>query len=683
MTRRSAASYARNRELQRKRNTTSNPNRRRTYGYTDYHVRTLETREFVGWDGEGYTDQSGHHYMLFGCSKERYVAGRDLSTRECLDLVLEIESQDPTVFHVGFAFEYDVNMILRDLEWRYLAILHDVGVVKWQGYRIRHTPHKSFSVSKDGVSATIYDVFGFFHTSYLKALAKFHIGTAGQISAIRSGKENRSNFTYSQIAEVIKYWSEEISLLPPLMDKLRESCYSAGFYITQWHGPGALASFALQKYGVRTWKAMAKNVPSQVKIARQFAYAGGRFQAWKCGLHLRTVYTADINSAYAHAASLLPRLDNGTWKKVDIRDIRSASDIHHFGLYKIAFHVPRDIERTHRHAERPFPLFLRDKHGILTWPAHVENWYWSPEAALVAGSEYAEILEAWVYENDDTRRIEADGSYRGSFSFVQGAFDRRLELQQMGNPAEKAYKWFLASIYGQFAQRVGWDKPSRTAPRSHQLEWAGYITSYCRALVYRAAVDVAKRGGLISIDTDGVTSTVPFNPEKLPGGTGSGLGEWKLESFSGILFWQNGIYWLRDQETGRWVDPKTRGIPRGSIRLSVAACALRTALADRRHASIHITRTRFIGYYQALQNQFGQWRVWKSEPTEITFGGAGKGRHVPAMCPKCAGDKTRVMHSIVHFPPDQVFSEPHKLPWLVKPDMGDLQNVTDSRYLGG
>lgn len=683
MARLSEKSFERNRQLQRKRNVRNNASRSRSYGNLDSDIRRKEARPFIGWDGEGYrafaVDSQGnvdvqHRYMLFGASTGHYTTSIDLGTEECLSLILLVESENKEAFHVGFSFEYDVNMILRDLEWRNLAVLHDTGVVKWHGYRIKHTPHKSFSVSKNGVSATIFDVFGFFHTSYVRAIRKYGIGTEELRSNIETGKSNRSSFTYSEIEAVTRYWSQEISLLPPLMDNLRDSCYTAGFYITQWHGPGALASYALKKYGVYQWKA-GKGVPKQVQIARRLAYAGGRFQAWRCGYYNGPVYTADINSAYAFACSQLPRLNNGRWVRRDAKEIASPRDISHFALYKIRLDA-REMEREARDKSIPFPLFHRDSKGFLTWPSVVENWYWSPEAALVAGSKYATFFEVWEYVDDGTR----------PFDFVRTAYDRRVQLQVANDPVEKAYKWFLASIYGQFAQRVGWDRNNRRAPRSHQLEWAGYITSYCRAMVYRAAIHVARKGGLISIDTDGVTSTIPFDPEKLMLGVGSGLGQWKCENFSSILYWQNGIYWLQNDD-GTWEDPKTRGIPRGTIPLSLAQSTYlhpSSWVDDEGKASnprINITRNRFIGYRQAMQYQYESWRHWLSEPVGVEFGGSGKGRHVAHMCNKCSserlGNNTIQLHTITHFPPRELVSAPHKLPWLETPSVAHTENVRD------
>ena len=678
MPRTSKASYDRNRELQRDRNKRSNPERKRRKDDNPEYVAALESRPFIAWDGEGYrafvSSANGeqdiqHRYMLFGCSTGEYTEGIDLRTQEILELLLYVRSKYPDAFNVGFSFEYDVNMILRDLEPRYLVMLRTTTKVTWRGYRIKHVPHKYFSVSKDDTTITIYDVFGFFHQSYLGSLGKFNIGTPEQLERIGAGKDNRSNFTWSQREDVRRYWAEEISLFPPLMDKLRESCYDAGFFITQWHGPGALARYALQKYHVYDWQSRDENVPREVRIARRLAYAGGRFQAWKCGPYDSDVYTADINSAYAFACSKLPRLDNGHWEKRDCGSIRNHRDIAEFALYHIRFDA-REMEQEARTKGIPFPLFHRDKKHNLTWPPFVDNWYWSPEAKLVAGSKYAEFVEAWEYVSD--------GTY--PFDFVEGAYSRRLQLQHDGNYAEKAYKWFLASIYGQFAQRVGWDRNRRKPPHSHCLEWAGYITSYCRSYVYLAAVDVAQRGGLVSIDTDGVTSIVPFRSHKLPNGIGDALGQWKLEHFSGMLYWQNGIYWFRNMDR-EWEKPKSRGIPRGSISFSQANNCLANNMVGRmveQKTAVRVHRNRFIGYHQAIQHQWYNWRRWKEESIEIQFGGSGKGRHVSKLCAYCRGVSPAYMHArmhgVIHFWPNTMVSEPHELPWL-KPPGTPVENV--------
>lgn len=629
----------------------------------------LEDRPFIGWDGEGYDFYICHpdgeieigpqRTMLFGCSVPgRYITGLALGTQDMLDLILEVERDFPDAFHVGFSFEYDINQLLQDLPWRMLAVLKITGKVRWKGYRIAHVPHKMVTVSKAGTAATIFDTFGYFHCRYTTALDKYELGTAEQRSVIADGKAHRGSFTYADLPYVVKYWSAEISLLPDLVECIRTAAYNGGFRISTWHGPGALASYALRFNGTNRY--MSKKVPAWARAAIRSAYAGGRFQAWQCGEYYGDVYTLDKNSAYVHAIAQLPNLANGRWERVDPNSISGPGDIARFGLYHIVFDTTSSTNgrRTSGYPDRPYPLFHREQNGKLTWPGRVDGWYWSPEAKTVAGSKYARIVEAIVYRDD--------GTY--PFKWVEDAYEtrRKLKTPENYNPAEKAYKWALAAIYGSMARRVGWDRRHRTAPKSHELAWAGYTTSHCRAAIYEVAAYAHSEGGLISVDTDGVAATVPFPESIVSEGFGDGLGQWKQERFSGIVYWQNGIYWLRDEDTKGWADAKTRGVPKGIIPLESALLALENAnfQPPYKPAIITIRKKRYVGYRQALAGQFTRWRVWQDEEYKITFGGTGKGFHCPPFCRKCRFPDEDRMHTITHLPPRHMESEPHKLPWL-------------------
>jgi hypothetical protein len=645
-----------------------------------YREHQFDTRRFIGWDGEGYDDESGqHHYMLFGASTGHCVTGRSLSTADCLDLILMVEQENRDAYHVGFAFEYDVNMILKDLPWRTLAILNECNQCRWKNpetgkvYRIQHVPHKWFRVAKDGVSGTIYDGFGFFHSSYMHALHKYDIGDPAKLEHISAGKAARGSFTFADLAMVKAYWKDEISLLPPLMDKIRSAAYGGGYRISEWHGPGALASYLLRDAGVNQWHSK-KDIPAEVKSAIRHAYAGGRFTGCLCGIYYGDVYTADINSAYIWATSLLPRMDRGKWRRQNPNTI-DAGNLPRFGLYHIELDYGQSGKREAEQRgipEPPYPLFHRDKIGILRWPRETTGWYWTPEAKLVLGSPYARVLEAWFFNDDGSK----------PFGFVNDAYDRRVDLQHQGNPAEKAYKWALAAMYGAFARRVGWKRKGKP-PASHELTWAGFITSYCRAMVYGPARTAWENGdarGLVSIDTDSVTTTVPIDEASLPNGVGEELGQWKIAHWTGILQWQNGIYWLRD-ENGEWSEPKSRGVPRGTVPFDAALKALGEMDFSQRpyvFPRIKLTRTRFIGYRQALRGQFDKWRKWVTEPVEIKMGGVGSGKAVHAfrVCDACRKtidgnpyppEDVRGIHTISLMPSllgATKESQPHKLPWL-------------------
>lgn len=680
MPRRSDAAVARHREHMREYQRSRAPEDKRLID-AKRREKANRNRPFIGWDGEGenyfVVDSSGvceqkHRYILFGCygpGGHRFIWGPGLSTTDCLDLLLSVKVDYPEAWHVIFSGDYDVNMILADLEPRHLFILTTYGKVRWNGFKIWHIPHKKLTVSKDGISVTIFDSFGFFHCRYITALEMFEVGTKQDRSFIRAGKEERgtSVLGFANKKHVLEYWKKETSLFPPLMDVIRELCYDAGLLITQWHGPGALASYMLRINGVDKWHSDEATVPVEVKIARQYAFAGGWFLSWRCGLWDGPAWFYDVNSAYLYAASLMPRLDNGKWQRTDPRTIDAGCPL--FGLYRIRYVGPKR-QSNRRIDQQIHPLFYRDKTGLLMWPRAVEGWYWGPEARNAIASGYAQVLEAWVYLDDGTKPFEIVNEY----------YRRRMHLKNAGNPAQKTIKWGLAAWYGQFARRVGWDTRNRKAPRSHQIEWAGFITSYCRAMVYRVGCYAADNDGLVSIDTDGVATTVSIPEEYLENGIGDNLGQWTAEKHSGLLHWQNGVYWLRDN-SGEWQSAKARGVPRGRIDPSYAMDAYsRLSLWEvgkgRRDFKdcgvITAPLTRFQGYRQIMrQRRYGDWRTWKTETREYVMGGRGKTNHFHSRCRACRGEKG-VMHSISMLTPHERITEEvtvpqsciHSLPWL-------------------
>lgn len=164
------------------------------------------SKPFIMWDGEGYSNYvvspggvctREHHYMLFGCSHFPYdpLVGVELHTAAMLEYILWVESQYPDAIHVGFSFGYDVDKILNDLSWRQLKHLAEYGTTLYNGYRIWHNPDKMFRVKRlrDGITATIFDVFGFFHASYVTSLIKFEIASEQELAHIIEGKDKRES----------------------------------------------------------------------------------------------------------------------------------------------------------------------------------------------------------------------------------------------------------------------------------------------------------------------------------------------------------------------------------------------------------------------------------------------------------------------------------------------------------
>lgn len=592
----------------------------------------LEDKPFIFWDGEAI--DSGE-YCLFGASTGERICYIDLSTIDCLSLILDVEESYPNAIHISFVFGYDVNQILKDVSFRHLLLLKKYGKCHYRGFNIEYIPRKWFVVSDGKRSAKIFDVFLFFNCSFGKALRKYDIGTPSDLDRIDKGKEERPQFKWSNIKEITAYWETELRYGVELMEKLRSIIYGAGFRISSWHGPGALASYALDSHN--TLIHMDKGIPEDIRLASQYAMFGGRFQPFMAGFYDGPVYDRDINSAYAYSFSRLPSLANGKWLYVANPDPKDTV-YRRMGLYHIRY--------TGKFGTGAFPLPHRSKGGSVCYPPAVEGWYHAPEAALVRNDPNAEFLEAWVFEDD--------GSY--PFSWIIDAFHERQIMQERGDPSEKTIKWMLAALYGQAAQRAGWERTGK-APRWHQLEWAGAVTAECRAMIYTAAKRA--KSSLVSIDTDGFISLAPVNA--LPNGCGESLGQWKAKTYTGLLYLQNGIYWLRDED-GSWLPPKSRGIPRKKLEFSEVLPMVQ------RNKNLEISQHMFIGFGLAMQTSMARWRTWVDIPRVITFGGNGKASHNVRGCPTCRkgigwGEG---MHPLTSIVPAEIMSTPHKLPWLTE-----------------
>jgi hypothetical protein len=265
---------------------------------------------------------------------------------------------------------------------------------------------------------------------------------------------------------------------------------------------------------------------------------------------------------------------------------------------------------------------------------------------LVADDPDARFVNAYIFDELDTNDRP--------FAWLEEYYRKRKVLKNVGNPAEYTFKLIINSVYGQLAQRAGWDRKRRTPPRSHQLEWAGFITSACRASVYRVARTCGDK--LISIDTDGVSSLAPFGDVQC----GDRLGEWDLAEYDDGIFWQSGIYSLREGD--EWIKAKTRGIPKGSY----TAEELLSCLAS--GEPLRLAKKIFVTYGLADAGRWEQRNTWQKEPHEYVMGGAGKRVHAPRACARDCGDMHRLATLAPLYSQGDPMSKRHYLPWLDPPD---------------
>lgn len=575
---------------------------------------TVESRSFIAWDGEGATKSGAtqQDYILLGASTGERITAESLSTDQCFNLMFHVAEQYPNAIHIGFAFDYDVNMILKDLSAFHLKHLAEHGTVYWREYRIEHVPNKWLSVSdrQRKLSIRICDIFGFFQTSFLESIQSY-IPThplMADLDTVIKGKQDRHGFTHERRDEIERYWWIEIRLLAALAERLRDLLYDAGFEITSFHGPGALANFVYRKHGIREHKT---ETPTDVRAAAQYGYAGGRFELFRMGRHVGPVYGMDINSAYPAAIARLPSLTEGYWRHVWWPD-----EVQEFGIYRVELRAPAPF------IKKPGPVFHRDARGNVSFPWQTQGWYWSPEVFLMHNtlkSPQFRIQEGWEYVGWNTR----------PFEFVEEYYAERRRMKAAKIGSEKALKLVLNSLYGKMAQRVGWERAGR-APTWHQLEWAGYVTSLTRAALYRKLMQIPWQH-LIAVETDGIYTTM--NPRSIGIVASTDLGGWEITQYEQLLYVQSGVYFY-ETATGDWIG-KYRGLDGGSIDSRNMETYLQTLKPNSEWQSITGPTTRFIGYKPALIRGLDVWRSWETTQREISPGEIGKRTHMPDLCEAC------------------------------------------------
>lgn len=623
-----------------------------------------QQRIFISWDGEGETwSDNSHHYILFGSSTGACIQGRSLTTRECLALLLEVEQQNPNAIHVGFAIGYDTDMILADVPDNVMERLIREHTARWGPYRFEQYRGKYFQVSRtingQRIVARVWDIFSFFRTSFVNVIDQYLDLEREVIAFIRQRKKERKQFTYEDLeTEIRPYWEMELKYTVELMDRFRQLMLIAGFNMSQWGGPGYLASTVFKKHRIADH--IERDLPKEVLTASQYAAQAGRFQLWKIGRIGQKVYKVDINSAHPSGIRKLPSLKGCEWQHVTDRNkIMQLLGKHTYGLYYIDYTSALPTEKQLLSA--PHPFFTRDRRGCIRYPPIVTGWRWNAEIASSFESHTNlaadfKITEAWVLDDSGIR----------PFEFIQEYYDQRLLWKREKNAAEYPLKLVINSVFGKTAQRVGWNKETGEPPRYHQLEWAGYITSHTRSILWPAIWQAYEKGGLIGAETDSVMSTVPLDLDY-----GTQLGQWDLEEWDDLIYLQNGVYFYK--KNGKWKS-KIRGLDPESLTLDNALEQLSrmdmrqpySKNSDTDHFPIVGETTRFVTTKMALHRGSPR-NVWETSPRQLRLDFGTKASHVPELCDNCQGEyqpPSDAPHDLtIDFAPWNWVDHPHPLPW--------------------
>lgn len=506
--------------------------------------------EFIAWDGEGINtgemiDAStpAHRMTLFANSLGDSISNRNgLATGAILELLLETNEQYPGNIHVIYGGTYDLIHALYDLPLDTLKELADDKETSYGPYRLRYIPRKSFYVRdvRNGRAMTLWDVIGFFQSSFVDTIRKWLGADYNDLEMIASGKALRGEFADVDTDYIESYNNAELRALVAICEKLRESVASAGLVLSRWDGAGAVAAAIYKKHGI---KDHLGEIPEAVEQAARHAYFGGRIECLQFGYSREHIYHYDINSAYPAAMVNLPSLTHGEW--VSMPWLNPIPDSYEtLAIARVSWSVTDVVG--------PFPF--RYENGTIHYPQIGAGWYHAPEvaAALECANGTITVHEVWEWIPSTDEK---------PFAFIAEYFERRKKLiaGEIQGPAglEKVIKLGLNSLYGKLAQNAGYDPDKGITPPYHSIIYAGMITSATRAKLYRAAMQSPEN--IVMLMTDGIVSRVPLAldcpNEKV-------LGKWEQSFYDEFVSVQSGIYANRTRE--QWLT-HSRGVERARL----------------------------------------------------------------------------------------------------------------------
>jgi len=519
------------------------PETRRTYRQRSKAARKLlaSVVPFCGCDGEGAGEdaQGRQNYVLFRMGeRELYADGRRLETEELLDFICDHPANE---ILVGFAFGYDVTMILRDLPHVQQQRLFKPRVfgaghspfVWYRDFDVEYLPRQYLRVRRvrvvrnpdgtekripvRGSTRTIFETFGFFQKSFFKVLKEFGVGTEEELALILASKERRGADDWKISDEERAYCALECAFLAQLMHKLRDYCYQADIRPRSWNGAGKLASALHKAHDTPTAKRLAEIVPREVNDLANMAYYGGRFEITRTGAIHDPVEEYDIRSAYPDAMRRLPCLLHGTWREASAGELRKLEAQGPDALYVAACRFRHEVRDGGFGQLGGLPV--RSKEGHLYWPAEGSGVYWSPEirSAVQLGCSVT-LRGGWILN----RNCDCT-----PFDWVEPLFDYRRSIGSSG--PGYPIKLGINSLYGKTAQRKG------NGVYANMI-WAGLITALTRAKL-NAAIALSP-SSVVMLATDAVYSTEPLDLD-----VGERLGQWEHQTLDGLFIVQPGLYW--------------------------------------------------------------------------------------------------------------------------------------------
>lgn len=428
---------------------------------------------------------------------------------------------------------------------------------------------------------TFQDVQGFFQTSFVQALKKWGFKNDPRLEIITTGKAARGGFKREDVEDVAAYNKAEMDLLEELMfrvyDSFKAAYEKAGltFRVNSqtWSGPGVFANDFLKqthfneehgqpsdvmKKKYRRGKRTEFGNAHALDYPFSLAYYGGRIELAGAGRFGRG-YGYDVNSGYPYAISLLPKWSEADFNLysyiglVNDKKARAFLDRRLMGVYKVRFSFPEGwtwYPFPVRSTEGGSPNVFYPRHGV----THIMSAELFAALDTLTEEELANvsILDAFVLENTDgygdalsrmpNERLSTTA--RETFKMAEVRLACKAAGKRLGtkgerpgddtlSTAEKALKLILNSLYGKTVQQIG-------SHKYYNDFAAAWITSVCRALLWRAIAPERATNNVLMTMTDGIYSLVrlPFAEARIT----DALGDWEADGFDFIETFKPGIY---------------------------------------------------------------------------------------------------------------------------------------------
>jgi hypothetical protein len=599
----------------------------------------------VGIDGEGMdipwpegkeqyaTNKDGsrgrilrnHIYTLLAYSDEHgrntahFYSPTGLTTKQCLDFILSIPVRARPF---AFAFNYDLTMLLRDVDDRTLYLLfrpekRHVGrkpkAVKWEGYELNLIGTR-FSVKRNGKRVHIWDTFRFYQSKFVDALGTWKAAEDKLLERMRRMKDARGDFDKYTHEEVLSYCLEECRYMAVLTKKLIDAHNKAQLPLRSFFGAGSTASVLLKQLGIDK---ETRDGPKEMQVPVASGFFGGRFENRVCGPVDGLVHSYDISSAYPYQLFSLPCLACGTWERSISRKAVSTATA---ALVKYSF--------TPRSCVHWGPLPFRCPDGSIVFPSSSDGgWVWRSEfEAAERHWKGVNFHEAWVYKTECNHR---------PFETIAHIYRERLKLGKEGPGI--VLKLGANSCYGKLAQSVGVSRPFRS------MIWAGMVTSGTRAQLLDAIGSHKNRANCLMLATDGIytkekltmpepieTGTrIPVWNEKKQANEYKPLGGWEHKEVpNGVFAARPGIYFPLNPTDEEMEKFRARGIGRKQLYANFRKIEAAYESQDqtvkideviRFHgakSSIHQTRDEAGNPRFVRSERYGQWRP---RPIEMSF----------------------------------------------------------------